>query len=195
VVRFTPALRSEDFSEHVVERDPSVVDLADLQRPIYNLAGKQGANLKARRGSASRTQTSEGLDGLGRLTAGGHPRPEGVVASLNRASRARPRLPSRELASSRTGCTDGRRRARDGESGDAGALDLAPLETFCDFAEAGKLNKKGLLRNPLLLAAWLHEYRREVGPPSSFQRLALMPLFAALAPVRRLAGFKRPVRP
>jgi quercetin dioxygenase-like cupin family protein len=65
------------------------------------------------------------------------------------------------------------------------------FESFCDFAEAGKLNKRGLPRNPMLLAAWLHEYRREIGAPSSLQRLALAPLFAALAPVGRRAGFKR----
>ena len=66
------------------------------------------------------------------------------------------------------------------------------FETFCDFAEAGKLSKKGLPRNPLLTAAWLHEYRREIGPPSALQRLALTPLFAALAPLGRRAW---PVRP
>jgi quercetin dioxygenase-like cupin family protein len=68
------------------------------------------------------------------------------------------------------------------------------FETFCDFAQAGKLNKRGLPRNPMVLAAWLHEYRHEVGPPSSLQRRALMPLFAALAPVGRLVGFKSQAR-
>ena len=64
------------------------------------------------------------------------------------------------------------------------------FETFCRFAEAGKLNKRGLPRSPLLLAAWMREYRREAGPPSVFQRLALMPLLAALAPLGRKAALK-----
>lgn len=66
------------------------------------------------------------------------------------------------------------------------------FEAFCDFAEAGKLNKKGLPRNPVLLAAWMHEYRYEVAPPLAVQRVALGPLLAALAPLGRRAGFKTP---
>ena len=62
------------------------------------------------------------------------------------------------------------------------------FEAFCGFAQAGKLNRRGLPRNPALLAAWMHEYRREVAPPSAAQRLVLRPLFAALAPVGRRAG-------
>lgn len=64
------------------------------------------------------------------------------------------------------------------------------FEAFCGLAQAGKLNKRGLPRNPALLAAWMHEYRREVAAPSAAQRLALMPFFAALAPVGRRAGLK-----
>jgi quercetin dioxygenase-like cupin family protein len=64
------------------------------------------------------------------------------------------------------------------------------FETLCGFAHAGKLNRNGLPRNPAFLAAWMHEYRREIAPPSSLQRLALMPLFAALAPFGRRAGLK-----
>jgi hypothetical protein len=40
------------------------------------------------------------------------------------------------------------------------------------------------------LVVWTYEFRREIGPPSSVLRLALLPLFAVLAPVGRLAGFK-----
>jgi len=61
------------------------------------------------------------------------------------------------------------------------------FETFCGLAQAGKLNKKGMPRNPLQLVVWTYEYRREIGPPSSLLRLALLPFFAALAPVGRLA--------
>lgn len=64
------------------------------------------------------------------------------------------------------------------------------FEAFCGLAQAGKLNKRGLPRNPTLLAAWMHEYRREIAPPSAGQRLALIPLFAALAPIGRRAGLK-----
>lgn len=67
------------------------------------------------------------------------------------------------------------------------------FEAFCSFAEAGKLNKKGLPRNPALLAAWMHEYRDEVAAPSSIQRMALRPLLATLAPLGRRA-FKAPER-
>jgi quercetin dioxygenase-like cupin family protein len=64
------------------------------------------------------------------------------------------------------------------------------FETICGFAQAGKLNKRGVPRNPALLAAWMREYRREIAPPSAAQRLALLPLFAALAPLGRRAGLK-----
>jgi quercetin dioxygenase-like cupin family protein len=64
------------------------------------------------------------------------------------------------------------------------------FETFCGLAQAGKLNKKGIPRNPLQLVVWTYEYRREIGPPSFLLRLVLLPFFAALAPVGRLAGLK-----
>ena len=55
----------------------------------------------------------------------------------------------------------------------------------------GVLRSAGLVAPyTTLLAAWMHEYRREIAPPSAAQRLALMPLFAALAPVGRRAGLK-----
>jgi quercetin dioxygenase-like cupin family protein len=69
------------------------------------------------------------------------------------------------------------------------------FETFFALAQAGKLNKRGLPRNPLLLATWLHEYRREIGPPTSLQRLAATPIFATLAPIGRLTGLTSQVRP
>jgi quercetin dioxygenase-like cupin family protein len=64
------------------------------------------------------------------------------------------------------------------------------FEAFCGLAQAGKLNKKGIPRNPAVAAAWLHEYRDEIGAPSAFQRVTLSPLVAMLAPLGRLTGYK-----
>jgi quercetin dioxygenase-like cupin family protein len=68
------------------------------------------------------------------------------------------------------------------------------FEAFCGFAQKGRLNKRGIPKSPPLLAAWMHEYRYEIGPPSALQRLVLTPLLAALAPFGRrgLAAFKSP---
>lgn len=64
------------------------------------------------------------------------------------------------------------------------------FEAFCGFAQAGWLHKRGIPKSPPLLAAWMHEYRHEIGAPSALQRLVLMPFLAALAPFgrRRLAA-------
>lgn len=64
------------------------------------------------------------------------------------------------------------------------------FEAFCGLAQAGKLNKRGIPRNPMQLVVWTHDFRQEIGPPSALLRLVSFPLFAALAPVGRVAGFK-----
>ena len=64
------------------------------------------------------------------------------------------------------------------------------FETFCALAQAGSLNKKGLPRNPLQFAVWMHEYRDEVASPSPLLRRALAPVLAVLAAVGRLGGLK-----
>jgi hypothetical protein len=64
------------------------------------------------------------------------------------------------------------------------------FETFCGLARDGKVNAKGLPRNPLQLAVLAQEYRAEFALPSAPARFIARPVVAALAAVGRLSGLR-----
>lgn len=64
------------------------------------------------------------------------------------------------------------------------------FETFCGLGRDGKLGSRGMPRNPLQLAVWAFDFRREVALPSALAQASALPFVALLAVVGRLTDYR-----
>lgn len=64
------------------------------------------------------------------------------------------------------------------------------FETFCGLGREGKLSSRGMPRNPLQLAVWAFDFRREVALPSAMAQAFALPIVAVLAVIGRLTGHR-----
>lgn len=64
------------------------------------------------------------------------------------------------------------------------------FETFCGLGRDGRANSKGIPRNPLQLAVWAHEFRREVRPTGIAGHPPVTTAIRGLAALGRAAGYR-----
>lgn len=64
------------------------------------------------------------------------------------------------------------------------------FETFCGLGRDGKLSSRGMPRNPLQLAVWAFDFRREMALPSAVAQAFALPFVALLAVIGRLTGYR-----